>query len=263
MWDADNDDDALFERRMDNVVREIGDRGKVLLPEAVTPFREPSAAPTPTTISSPAPAPAPALVPNPVSAASPAFSATPSLRQAAPLAPQDLVEQPMASQNVTSTAVDHSSASLGDILAFIKGERDETRKERLEWQVAAKAERAALETKLEIIEGKLEDQRLTTERQRREMDAKIHAHQFEVVETTLRASRVKALQVRLEALYDANLLQDDEMSAIEDKVADAIGVTDTNDADGSAWGCVMQMIQLSEGIVSEKMFARQLRRKFV
>ena len=62
MWDADNDDDALFERRMDNVVREIGDRGKVLLPEAVTPFREPSAAPTPTKISSPAPAPAPALV---------------------------------------------------------------------------------------------------------------------------------------------------------------------------------------------------------
>ena len=28
MWDVDKDDDAAFERRVDNVVREIGDRGK-------------------------------------------------------------------------------------------------------------------------------------------------------------------------------------------------------------------------------------------
>ena len=36
-----------------------------------------------------------------------------------------------------------------------------------------------------------------------------------------------------------------------------------DDEDDGAWMCVMQMIQLSEGIVSEKMFSRQLRRKFV
>eukprot|EP01051_Picozoa_sp_SAG22_P024116 SAG22_NODE_6541_length_841_cov_1.412399_2_plen_59_part_01 len=40
MWDAENDDDAAFESRLDSVTREIGDRGKVLLPEAVTPYRE-------------------------------------------------------------------------------------------------------------------------------------------------------------------------------------------------------------------------------
>ena len=66
MWDADKDDDAAFEHRLDNVVREIGDRGKVLLPEAVTPLREPTPAPVPAPtpaqvlVSALAPAPAPA-----------------------------------------------------------------------------------------------------------------------------------------------------------------------------------------------------------
>ena len=58
------------------------------------------------------------------------------------------------------------------------------------------------------------------------------------------------------------LLEDDDLCAIEDKVADAIGVAHRDDGDDDAWMCLMQMIQLSEGIVSEKMFSRQLRRKF-
>ena len=52
----------LLERRLDNVVREIGERGKVLLPEAVTRFPQPisaqSPAPAPTEALAPAPAPA-------------------------------------------------------------------------------------------------------------------------------------------------------------------------------------------------------------
>ena len=35
MRDAENDDGAAFERRVDGVVREIGERGKVLVPESV------------------------------------------------------------------------------------------------------------------------------------------------------------------------------------------------------------------------------------
>ena len=53
MWNAEKDDELAFERRLDAVVREIGDRGKLIVPEAVTPFREPT----------PAPAPAPATAP--------------------------------------------------------------------------------------------------------------------------------------------------------------------------------------------------------
>eukprot|EP01043_Picozoa_sp_COSAG02_P069994 COSAG02_NODE_12222_length_1577_cov_1.075051_1_plen_53_part_10 len=41
MWDAEKDDDAAFERRVDSVVREIGERGKlVMVSEAVPPFHE-------------------------------------------------------------------------------------------------------------------------------------------------------------------------------------------------------------------------------
>ena len=50
---------------------------------------------------------------------------------------------------------------------------------------------------------------------------------------------------------------------LEDKVADAIGVVDTEDGADSVRDCVVQMIRLSEGIASEKMFARQLRCKFL
>eukprot|EP01043_Picozoa_sp_COSAG02_P032124 COSAG02_NODE_2132_length_9721_cov_44.831324_1_plen_70_part_10 len=53
MWDAENDDDAAFERRVDSVTGEIGERGKLNVPESVPPVR--ATAPTP------APAPAPAL----------------------------------------------------------------------------------------------------------------------------------------------------------------------------------------------------------
>eukprot|EP01043_Picozoa_sp_COSAG02_P083386 COSAG02_NODE_21415_length_788_cov_4.492017_1_plen_69_part_10 len=53
MWDAENHDDAAFERRVDSVTREIGERGKLNVPESVPPVR--ATAPTP------APAPAPAL----------------------------------------------------------------------------------------------------------------------------------------------------------------------------------------------------------
>ena len=40
MWDAENDDEAAFERRLDAVVREIGERGKLIVAESVPPVRE-------------------------------------------------------------------------------------------------------------------------------------------------------------------------------------------------------------------------------
>ena len=35
-WDAEQDDDAAFERRVDAVMREVGERGKLVFSEAVT-----------------------------------------------------------------------------------------------------------------------------------------------------------------------------------------------------------------------------------
>ena len=66
-WDADEDSDAAFARRLDAVMREVGTRGKLMLSGAVPPFHEPTPAPVPApavTLSAatrtPAPAPAPA-----------------------------------------------------------------------------------------------------------------------------------------------------------------------------------------------------------
>ena len=77
-----------------------------------------------------------------------------------------------------------------------------------------------------------------------------------------RIGKVTALQLRLEVLRESKLLEDEELFAIEDEIADA-GIANIEDGADSAWDRVMQMVRLSEGIVSEKMFARQLRRKFL
>ena len=74
------------------------------------------------------------------------------------------------------------------------------------------------------------------------------------------ASKVSALQLRLESLHVAELLDEDTLFAIEDKIADAIQEAEAGSDD--ARGCVAQMVALSEGIVSDKMFSRQLKRKF-
>jgi hypothetical protein len=75
-WDADQDDDATFERRIDSLVREIGDRGKLwMMSEAVPP--EPTPEPAPAPIRAPAPAPAPAPIQAAASAQAPAPAPVP------------------------------------------------------------------------------------------------------------------------------------------------------------------------------------------
>eukprot|EP01046_Picozoa_sp_COSAG06_P007140 COSAG06_NODE_344_length_17074_cov_116.626510_19_plen_166_part_00 len=61
LWDAETDDDTAFDRRLDSVVREIGDRGKLMMAEAVPP--EPTPAPAPAPQRSYAPAAAAVLRP--------------------------------------------------------------------------------------------------------------------------------------------------------------------------------------------------------
>ena len=147
--------------------------------------------------------------------------------------------------------------------------RNELEKQRRE----AEAERKALEAK---FEAELDKQRREAEAERKALGAKLEAQRKELVvlsdarlddrrretEAQARMSKVAVLQQRLEVMHGAKLLEDGELSTIEDKVADAIGAARADD-DSSAWECVMQMIKLSEGITSEKVFARQLRRKFM
>ncbi len=310
MWGAQQDGDAAFEQRLDGVVREIGDRGKLIVPEAVTPFREPAPAPAPTPTVAPSPSPASVRVPTksanrssmmavaPASSVPTAEAVAPShpllatspytLARSAPIETTlSMQESPSHMPGMTAMrpevgqapapstgapAAVGVGASFAEIVSFMTSERKamtstvEKQRQAMEaWQRESDAKAEQLQT--QIMELKLESMESKLEAKRREMELKLEAQRREmdtkVLETRLRATNVKALQLRLEALYVANLLEDDELIAIEDKLADAVATADTGDTNGTAWECVMQMVQLSESIVSEKMFSRQLRRKFV
>ena len=310
MWDAENDDEAAFERRVDSVTREIGERGKLNVPESVPPVREtaPTPAPAPARAVAPAvalapslaPAPAPALSSTTGAAIDPSPSPTSMLvsqpRGTAAITPNIASsvqeQQPTAPQQVSSSAhvaASGTGASLMEVSAFmteqLKAQVVEQRahdNEQHAEMIRLLVEREAkLEAKLEGYETKLEQQRQESEakleaqregyetkleEQRKDLEAKFRSklekHRCET-QVQARTGEVTALQQRLEALSESKLLEDEELSAIFDQVADAIGAAATEDGADHAWVCVMQMVRLSEGIASEKMFAAQLRRKFL
>ena len=73
------EDEAALEERLDSVCREIGDSGKLVLPEAVPPALAPE--PAPVMVRAPVPAPAPApRVPAPAPAPAPALAPAVALR---------------------------------------------------------------------------------------------------------------------------------------------------------------------------------------
>ena len=289
MWDAENDDEAAFERRVDSVTREIGERGKLNVPESVPPVRE--AAPTPAPAPARAVAPAVALAPSRAPAPASALSSTTGAATApSPSPTSTLVSQPRgtaaitpniassvqeqqqqtAPQQVSSSAhaaVSGTGASLMEVSAFMteqlkaqvveqRAHDNEQHAEMIRLLVEREAKlEAQLEAQRKEFETKLEEQRQAYE-------TKLEAHRRET-QGQARANKVAALQLRIEALGEAKLLEDEELSAIEDKVADAVGAAATEDGAYGAWECVMHMVRLSEGIASEKTFARQLRRKFL
>lgn len=170
-----------------------------------------------------------------------------------------------------------AGTSFSEIVSFVASEREmmvstvekqrqEMETQQREWDARMEAQSAKIEQlQTMVIEAQRRESDAKMEAQRRDLDAKMEAQrlQAEVVETRFRASMITSLQVRLEALYDAKLLEEEELCGLEDRVADAIGADDTDHGADGGWECVTQMIRLSEGIASDKSFARQLRRKFV
>ena len=82
--------------------------------------------------------------------------------------------------------------------------------------------------------------------------------------------QIEALTARLEAVHGAKLLSDDELFAVEDCVADFIEAQASYDVvtmeavnANRELGKVHKLVALGEGMPSDAMFARQLRRKFV
>ena len=249
-WDAERDDDAAFKHRVDGLVREIGDRGKVLLPESVPPIHEPTPAPAlaPKRAPAPAPAPAPALAAT-RPPATPALATTPmpernfspSLQQHMPTHDtMQLHTDPGGSGAASGVGIMEMSEFLNEQLKRDDRARQEAKAERQEMQLKLEQQQAAAKAEMDQLREAAVESRV------RDAEAKHRDHQ-------LVAAQLVALQSRLESLHAAKLLGDEELFAIEDIVAEL-------DEDG---GRVAMLVALSARMAGDAAFARQLRRKVV
>lgn len=211
-WDAEKDDDAAFEHRLDMVCREIGDRGKPLLSEAIPPHE-------------PAPEPATALTSAeqiPAEATDFINSMSPNAQHSSAVAV--LANQPMrpaATSTITNAGQAMDVSSFLDLVDRMQTQTDKLREE-------------AFSSKLQATEAKL---------------------RVEMHETRQRDQQLDALQSRIEALHEANLLTDEDLHMVEDAVADS-ECTRTEERDR-----VDRLIALSLRMSSDRAFARQLQRK--
>jgi hypothetical protein len=235
-WDADEDDDDAFEKRVDDVCREIGNRGRPQLslseavpPPARAPIPAPVPAPVPAAARAPAPAPAPAAVrapaPAPVS-----VSPRPTPRQDAPT--------PSMQTSMMLTTQPQPSHPSGDMFAemvtFMREEREHMKNERADMHRILQAQREEVEKmKAQALEVRVRD-----------------------TELQLHATQVAALQARLAAMHAATLLADAELFALEDGIVDALEARSEGDF-------ATRMVALSCTVVADAAFSRQLRRKFI
>jgi hypothetical protein len=296
-WDADQDDDAAFDRRLSAVLREVGDRGKLVLSEAVPPFHEPTPAPAPAllparspapaAIRAPAPAPAPTPAPAPVSTPALAPAATMQAPSTPPpaalLARQDTVSfTPSMQLQPVSPAVVHPQsgaiASLSEMSAFMEKQQLLLIEREVHAEAKATELRAEMDAKLEAqkqeMEQKLEQAQSEMGRLReavvesrvREAEARARSEVRAAIDARSNADMVSeeqlgVFQTRIQALHASQLLSEDELYSLEDVVADCIEHGGPG-ASTPAAGQVTRMVALSEKMAVDGSLARQLRLKF-
>ncbi len=240
--------DADFSKQMDAVERELGDRGRAAsckMSEGVPPSvagQTPSQAPAPARALAQAPAPTPipahSLTPEPASASDRSF--TPSMQLSSPMPAQ--LNNSDVTASLVSVLLEHEERQQKLML-----EREEKLRQE------AKAEKDELRQEIATMWA-------ATQKLREEAPPAEAISEAQMV----------ALQGRLEALHEAELLSDDEMFTLGDMIADfaearaAIGVvTMENVHTNHAIGKVHKVIAVSETVSRDSMLARQLRRKFM
>lgn len=276
-WDAESDDDAAFERRLDGVVREIGDRGQLMamVPEAVPPAAasKPSDAGAASVAKAPAPAaakaataatapaaptqaPAPTQTPAPPvtssalaqtqAPATPAMARSASTTPAAQITPSIAPSSPLPTASLAEQER-RRELSPSDTSIGVHGSFAEMivfmREEREHMEQKMEKQHAEMQSLRQSAKKAMESMRLDAEQQR---------------QSTNRHCEVIVLQHRLEALHNAQLLSDDERDAIEDIIAD--GSDDVTIGDGS--DALSEILALSGKMVADRAFARQLRRRY-
>ncbi len=276
MWDAEKDDASSFEIRVDAIVREIGERGQLMVSESVPPTPAPAVAPIP----APAPAPSPNPPPAATTASSPSPSTTmqqPTRAASAPSASSSVEQQPMAMRlhnPPASFASPGTSASLMEVSAFmseqLKAQMAEQRihdkDQHVEIVRLLEAHRKEIEMQRQDYEAKLEAQRQDYEAKlevkRQDYEAKLKVQRQEV-------DRLKAeqtFQARIEALHKAKLLSDEELYKLEDAIFDNLDETVGEDGgvhDGRGYAKMVSLFRLSERVANDATLARQLRHKYL
>ena len=120
-------------------------------------------------------------------------------------------------------------------------------------------ERAHAEQYRHEVELKLEQERHENARLREQATTASAAAESTALKSELAVAKSElavALQSRIEKLHVMQLLEDDELYALEDIIAD--GADDVDDEDR-----VAQMVALSARMHGDGAFARQMRRKFL
>ena len=148
------------------------------------------------------------------------------------------------------------NGSFAEFAAVLKEQREE-----------AKAERAAMESKLERQAQQAKADRAEMEakieRQRQEMERKLREAQPKTAVEALPDEALQRLQARLLSLHDAQLITEEELCVLEDAIADCAEVMLAMPASHAAVERVLRMVALGETMKADESFARQLRRKHV
>jgi hypothetical protein len=225
---AEQDDEPAFQKRVDNLCRELADRGMNEVESAAEGVPP-----------APAPVPAQTSAQAPVSrtVASPSFSPS----------PQASVPPSIATPSTKLSAEQRDSSSLTavtlmDLSAFMTKQLGDQR---------------------EYLESQLSRQRVEVAQMQEEVQK---MRDIASAKTCVSDGQLEQLQTRLDALHQAKLITDGEMDLLADSVADYIECRSSlNPATPElsiAAEKVKKMVGLSEGMGKDAMLARQLRRKY-
>ena len=276
MWDANEDDDAAFERRANPMLREIGDRCKVVAVEAGQQPHEPTPAPSPAPTRQVAQAQTPG-----VGAPHSSTSSSHSHQQGEKTAAKGSRAVTTVQQLMPSTASSTTSGSFAEMAAFIREERAFRESQRQEWEAKLDAfireERALRESQRQEWEAKLEAQQKESEAkleaQRQAYETKLEAQRQETerqdakMKMCVSNAQLEGLQERFDALHQAKLLTDDEVLVLENKIADFIDRRSSAmvaPADiGVVAESVKKLVGMCEGVSRDGMLARQLRQRYL
>ena len=258
MWDANEDDDAAFERRANPVLREIGDRCKVVAVEAGQQPHEPTPAPSPAPTRQVAQAQTPG-----VGAPHSSTSSSHSHQQGEKTAAKGSRAVTTVQQLMPSTASSTTSGSFAEMAAFIREERAFRESQRQEWEAKLEAQRQQFEAKLEKQRQEWEAHRQEWEAKRQELEAKLEAKQ-NLIDSESKLcvldAKLEGLQERFDALHQAKLLTDDEVLVLENKIADFI---DRRSSAMVAPADIWKLVGMCEGVSRDGMLARQLRQRYL